>query len=92
MSEETQKKITTVCDNMASLLIEKNERYGDSALSPINIFSKDCASDSVRIRLDDKLSRVANSSELRANDIYDLIGYLILLSIANGWDGYQECD
>ena len=92
MSEQTELKIVEVCENVAALLIEKNRKYGDSALCPMNVFSKDSASDSIRVRLDDKLSRVKNSDELRENDVLDIIGYMILLTISNGWDGYMECD
>ena len=92
MSEQTELKIVEVCENVAALLIEKNRKYGDSALRPMNVFSKDSVSDSIRVRLDDKLSRVKNSDELRENDVLDIIGYMILLTISNGWDGYMECD
>jgi len=92
MSEETELKIMEVTENLAALLIEKNRRYGDSALHPIKIFAKSSATDSIRVRLDDKLSRLANSDELRKNDVYDVLGYLILLCISRGWDGYMEAD
>lgn len=64
--------------SIKSVLIEKNKRYGNSALAPINVFYKGDATDSICIRLDDKLSRIKNSGELRKNDLYDLLGYCIL--------------
>lgn len=67
---------------IADTLIEKNRRYGNSALCPINAFSKIDASNSIAIRLDDKVQRVINSETLRKNDIYDLIGYMLLLHIS----------
>ncbi len=83
--EDTQLKISDVCKNLRDFLCEKNRRYGNSALNPINVFSKQNASNSLTIRMDDKISRIINSNELRKNDIWDLSGYLILLIIANGW-------
>jgi hypothetical protein len=38
---QSQKKIVEVCDNMKSLLLYKNQKYGDSALNPNNIFIKE---------------------------------------------------
>jgi hypothetical protein len=37
---ETQEKITHVFNSMQDVVIEKNKRYGDVALSPKKIFSK----------------------------------------------------
>jgi hypothetical protein len=68
--------------SIKNVLIEKNKRYGNSALAPINVFYKGNATDSICIRLDDKLSRIKNSSELRKNDLYDLLGYCILYLIS----------
>lgn len=81
---DTQDKIREITSAMQELLLEKNKRYGDSALKPSNTFSKLDAKSSILIRLDDKLNRVKNSTELRINDISDLIGYEVLLLIAMG--------
>ena len=72
-------KITASIKNV---LLEKNKRYGNAALAPINVFYKGDATDSICIRLDDKLSRIKNSRELRKNDLYDLLGYCILYLIS----------
>lgn len=82
--------IEEVCNNMRDFLIEKNKRYGNSALNPIRIFNKDSITTSLLCRLDDKLSRIKNSEQLRPNDIYDTIGYLVLLCIDNGWMNPKE--
>lgn len=79
----TQDKIIELTQAMQTLLLEKNKRYGDSAINPKQVFSKLNASEAIKIRLDDKLSRVINSEELRTNDICDLIGYLFLLLISS---------
>ena len=67
------------------LLCDKNEQYGDSALTPIRMFSKADAEAGIRIRIDDKLSRLAGRNDrLESEDdvIDDLIGYLVLLKLA----------
>lgn len=84
------KKIAAICDGMKELLLEKNSRYGDSALHPIQVFSRLNPSEGIRIRLDDKLSRVKNGENLRKNDTADLIGYLVLLCAAEGWTDFTE--
>jgi hypothetical protein len=87
---ETQKKIELVFNGMRDLVLEKNRRYGDSALNPLGCFSKVSADESIRIRLDDKLKRIMNSDELRKNDVSDVIGYLSLLCVSRGWTDFQD--
>lgn len=72
-------KIETICDGMKDLLLYKNEKYGDSALNPKNVFYKGDATNSIKIRLDDKIGRVMNCNETRINDVCDIIGYCVLL-------------
>lgn len=80
---DTQKKIKEICDEIAKLLIDKNKKYGNSALEPKNIFYKGNAENSILIRLDDKIGRIINSNDgIRTNDIVDIIGYLVLLLIS----------
>ena len=76
---ESQKKIVEICDAIKDLLLYKNQKYGDSALHPNNIFYKGDSTNSIKIRLDDKVGRIKNCEETRVNDISDLIGYSILL-------------
>ena len=79
-------KITTACDNIKALLLAKNEKYGDSALKPLGIFSKLNSAEAIKARIDDKLSRIANTglNDATEDTLDDLIGYLLLLKIANG--------
>jgi len=86
----SQDKIKEVYDNMKSLSLYKNEKYGDSALNPMQIFCKDSAGSQILSRLDDKLSRIKNSSELRKNDVSDIMGYLVLLCIDKEWLNFEE--
>ena len=76
---KSQEKIVEICDAMKDLLLYKNQKYGDSALHPINIFYKGDSADSIKIRADDKLGRIKNCEETRVNDVSDLIGYCVLL-------------
>ncbi len=87
---ETQSKIEAVFDGMKDLVLYKNLMYGDSALTPLGIFCKDGATNSIKVRLDDKLNRIKYASELRKNDIADLMGYLSLLCVAEGWLSFDE--
>lgn len=89
-TSNTQEKITTICDNLATFLKEKNTKYGNSALQPLGIFAKGDADNSIRVRLDDKLSRIKNSTELRKNDVLDMMGYLVLLCVDKDWLDYKE--
>lgn len=82
---DTQTHIGLICDEVKNLLIEKNKKYGDSALNPARIFSKYNAVEQILVRIDDKLSRIKRGAGLLANDedvIMDLMGYLVLLKIA----------
>lgn len=81
---EDNKKIKDVIDRLYAMLQEKNDAYGNSALKPINVFSKGSASDSLRARIDDKLSRIKNRgiNDDTEDTLFDLCGYLVLLIIA----------
>jgi len=90
MTRNTQNDIIEVLDNLKNFLLEKNKKYGDSALNPIMIFSGDAVEMQIRNRIDDKLSRIKNSDELRKNDTVDLLGYLVLLLIAKEWADFDD--
>lgn len=79
----TAREILEVCDELCELLLEKNARYGDSALDPRRIFSKADAVEQIKVRIDDKLSRLEQAKEGETEDVeLDLLGYLVLLRIA----------
>jgi hypothetical protein len=80
---QTQIDIATTCDSIKELLLEKNRKYGDSALNPVRVFSKSDNMEQIRVRIDDKLSRLRNQQQDEDEDVIDdLIGYLVLLKIA----------
>ena len=76
-------RILLKCMEIAEMLIDKNISYGDSALTPIRVFSRADNVEQLKVRIDDKLNRIANSQGYPGdNDVDDMIGYLILLKIA----------
>jgi hypothetical protein len=78
-------EIDAKCLALAELLKAKNARYGDSALTPIRIASRASDDAGIRVRIDDKLSRIKNDPDNK-DTWSDLAGYIILLFIANGWE------
>ena len=80
---EVQQMITQECLSIETLLLEKNRKYGNSALEPMRVFSKLDTVQQIHVRIDDKLSRLRNQQVDDDEDaVSDLIGYLILLKIA----------
>ncbi len=72
-----------VLENLRTMLLAKNEAYGNSALDPVRIFARDLSTDAqIRVRIDDKLSRLARGQAAGEDVIADLMGYLVLLRIA----------
>lgn len=68
------------CEDIKAMLLKKNASYGDSAFNPLRVFSKASSEEGLRVRIDDKLSRMARGTSFQGdNDVLDLIGYLILL-------------
>jgi predicted ATPase with chaperone activity len=77
--ENVKKEILAQVKAVAEMLIEKNKKYGNSAIQPKRIFSKASPVEQINVRIDDKLSRIANQQINEDEDAeFDLIGYLIL--------------
>jgi hypothetical protein len=76
-------QVKEVLDSIEKMLIEKNRKYGNSALEPLGVFSKLSAKEGLLIRIDDKLKRIKNGSLEKDDEdvVNDLIGYLVLLKI-----------
>ena len=90
---DTELKISGVCDDIKELLIHKNRKYGNSALKPNRIFSKSSATEQLLVRIDDKLNRIMKGAGLLATDedvVNDLNGYLVLLKISMTSDQNNE--
>ena len=72
-----------LADELAEMLTEKNRKYGDSALNPVRVFSEADPLEQLRVRIDDKLSRIRRGAADDDEDpLMDLIGYLMLYVIA----------
>ena len=76
-------QVSNVLIEIKDLLIEKNLKYGNSALEPLGVFSQLSAKEGLLVRIDDKLKRIKNGTLDRDDEdvINDLIGYLVLLKI-----------
>jgi hypothetical protein len=72
------------CQAVQYMLWEKNTMYGNAAIDPVRIFSKADPVEQIKVRIDDKLSRLARGvGTLDPEDVEkDLLGYLILLRVA----------
>lgn len=81
---DTQKLISKECDGIKKILLQKNKEYGDSAISPVRIFSSINNIEQINVRIDDKLSRIKNKGGklIKEDTVLDLIGYLILKRVA----------
>jgi len=80
---DTQLVIAEVCDEIKKLLLDKNRKYGDSAINPIRILSKSSNTEQILVRIDDKLNRIKNMQSDEDEDVItDLIGYLVLYKVA----------
>jgi len=80
----TKDKIKSKCKAIQELLLYKNEKYGNSALEPLNIFSEANAVTGLKVQIDHKLKRIMNAGLVDATEdtLQDIVGYLILLMIA----------
>jgi len=69
-------------DAIRDLLLRKNAQYGDSATDPLRVFSRADAEEAIRVRIDDKLSRLARGTGDTEDTETDLLGYLLLLRVS----------
>lgn len=78
-----KEEVSSILDEIRDMLVSKNEKYGNSALEPIGVFSKLSPKEGLLIRIDDKLKRIKNGSLDKDDEdvVNDLIGYLVLLKI-----------
>lgn len=76
------KKVDLVLESIGTMLKEKNKKYGNSALNPIRVFSKADPIEQLKVRMDDKLSRIFAGTNDNEDTIADLMGYLVIYKIA----------
>ena len=81
------RSIKIECERIADFLIEKNQSYGNSVQDSVSIFSKADWKERIKVRLDDKLSRLAHGHEYPGDDTRtDIIGYLVLWRVLDNLD------
>ena len=76
--------IESMFDELKAFVMQKNSSYGNSVLDPVRVFSKADNKEQIRVRIDDKLSRLVRGNtdiESDTDIIKDLIGYLVLLLV-----------
>ena len=85
-AETVRGLIVEEMDALKALLLAKNRDYGNSALDPVRVFSQAVPVSQLEIRIDDKLSRIQQTSQhgatVKEDTLRDLIGYLVLYRIA----------
>ena len=80
---QSQLLIIETCEELKEMLLDKNRKYGDSALNPQRIFSRADTIEQINVRIDDKLSRLKSRQADEDEDVEnDLLGYLILKKVA----------
>ena len=82
-----QNQFSEMASSFGNMLNEKNKKYGNAATEPLNIVGKH---HELGKKIDEKLSRIKNATELRKNDLADLIGYSFLLSKEMGWTNFDD--
>lgn len=79
--------IYAACMAVCTGLLQKNIKYGDSALNPVRVFSKADRHEQLAVRADDKLSRLIQGDDEEDEDPEgDLLGYLMLRKVARRQD------
>jgi hypothetical protein len=88
----TISKAREILKALGDMLEAKNQSYGDSAADPLRVFARGVdAETGIRVRIDDKLSRLARGSEYPGDDtILDLAGCLVLLLAVRGRQSVAE--
>lgn len=74
--------LDAVLQNAREMLITKNKAYGNSALNPLRVYSTASLKEQLLVRLDDKVSRLARGSAAGEDVAGDMLGYLLLVAIA----------
>lgn len=77
-------EILKVCLALAVFLMQKNLAYGNSALEPLRAMSKADPAEQIRVRMDDKLSRMIRGESAGEDPAHDFVGYWVLLEVLKG--------
>jgi len=84
---DNKKTLKKIYNSLCEMQIDKDRKYGNSALKPLDIFARHHKYGS---RIDEKLSRVKACEKLRKNDVADIIGGLVLICMNRGWDNFED--
>lgn len=74
--------LEAVLAQIRETLLAKNAAYGNSALNPVRVFSKADPVEQIRVRIDDKISRLMRGQGAGEDTELDLVGYLVILLMA----------
>lgn len=77
-----RRQVQVALKEVEDMLVRKNAAYGNSALDPVRVFSSASTTEQLRVRIDDKLSRLARGHRGDEDVTMDLMGYLVLLKLA----------
>lgn len=80
---DTGKRAADWLRAVAAMVEEKSAAYGDSVGDPIRVFSKSEQTEGIRVRIDDKLSRIARGKAAGEDVFKDLVGYVALLAVCD---------
>ncbi len=83
-------ELDTLLSNLSKYLKTKNKKYGKSSLEPVGVFSEGNPNTLLLVRIDDKLSKIKNSTDIKKNDVVELVGFLILFMLYKGWTDFEE--
>lgn len=75
-------EVDDVLRTIGDMLKRKNMAYGNSALDPVRVFSRADTVEQLKVRIDDKLSRIMRGQAAGEDVEDDLLGYLVILRIA----------
>lgn len=89
--EEFAEAVDGGAREVREMLVAKNRKYGNSALEPVRLFSRANTVEQLKVRIDDKLSRIRTESAEEDEDaVLDLLGYLYLLRIARRYNQEEK--
>lgn len=84
MREAFAAALDVVLGRYRALLLAKMNAYGDAVLDPVRVFSSADRVEQLRVRIDDKISRIVRGKAAGEDARVDLCGYLLL------WDAVEE--
>jgi len=91
MESDAQHAIAKTVIQLGRTLLDKNSRYGNSALNPVRVHSSANLFEQLNVRADDKLSRLRAAKGKDEEDaLMDYTGYLILMLVARSLQQVQH--